>query len=148
MERSTGSKHAEHQADYRQRRKNGLQPMTKPWDWLTLADVQKLAVEAYRSVTYAASDPEDQATYPHEDFVSQLGEAFRVLIAGQAQSLGISCAPANAMHYAACLREDVPANWQPQYPVYKKLTPASASNTPEAVTNADEGNVNDNNFKP
>lgn len=139
--------HVAHQAAFRQRRKNGLQSFAKPWDWLTIADVQKLAVEAYRSVTYAASNPDDQAGYPHEDFVEQMGEAFRVLVAGQAQSLGIRCSPPNAMHFAACMRE-VPATWRPQYPIYQKKAPASVSTTPEAVTNADEGNVNDNNFKP
>lgn len=142
MARINAKPSAPRQAVYRQRRQAGLQPMVKPWDWLSLAEVQKLAVEAYRSATFALSDPEDQTSSPHEYFVGELARAFEVLVAGKAQGLGLTCAPANAKHYAQCLREDVPANWRPQYPVYKQLTPASVCGTPGVLTNADEGNVN------
>lgn len=148
MERTTDTLHAQRQAVYRMRRKLGLMPLPKPWDWLSANEVKQLAMEAYLSATHAASDSDDQAPYPREFFVAQLTQAFEVLVAGKAQSLGIACAPAGAMHYAACLREDTPADWNPQYPVYKKIAPASVCTTPEAGINADKDNVNEQDFRP
>lgn len=139
---------ASHQNAYRERLKSGLQPISKPWDWLTISDVQKLAVEAYRATTFALSDPDDQTINPRGYFAEQLIQALETLVADAAQIEGISCAPANAMHYAACLRADLPAQWRPQYPVYQKKAPASVCTTPEAMTNADEGNANAHDFKP
>lgn len=119
----SGTTSAVRQAAYVKRRKNGLQPVAKPWDWLTLAEVKELAAEAYLAATHGLSDPSD---WPSEDrafFVSELASAFEVLVAGKAQGLGIRCAPAGAQHYAACLREDVPSSWRPQYPIYKEVAP-------------------------
>lgn len=114
-----GKPSAPRQAIYRRRRQNGLQALPKPWDWLSLAEVQKLAVEAYRSATFALSDPDDQTSSPRAYFVSELVQAFEVLIAGKAQALGVPCAPAHAEHYAECLRARVPDSWRPQYPLYR-----------------------------
>jgi len=100
----------EHMSAFRQRRKNGLQPVSKPWEWLSLAD--------------------------------ELAQAFECLVNGAADGKGIARGP-RARHYAACLREGVPADWRPQYPVYQKVIPASAANTPRMVINADEGNANE-----
>jgi len=148
MERTIGTLHAQHQAAYRMRRKLGLTPFSKPWDWLSANEVKQLAMEAYLAATHDASDSDDQAPNPREFFVAQLTQAFEVLVAGKAQSLGIACAPSGSMHYATCLRERTPADWNPQYPVYKKIAPASVCTTPEAVTNADKDNVNEQDFRP
>jgi hypothetical protein len=141
-----GTTSAVRQAAYIQRRKNGLQPVATPWDWLTLAEVQKLAKEAYLSVTHSdASDP-DGWEFARESLGADLAQSFGVLLADKAQSLGICCAPTDAHEYAARMREAVPSNWRPQYPVYKQVTPTSVLTTPGAVINADEGNVNDSDF--
>jgi hypothetical protein len=134
-------------AAFRQRCKAGLVAASKPWDWLTAADVKKIALQAYRSATYALSDPTDQTDNPRAYFVEELTQAFTVLFSGAAQDAGIAGGLAHAQHYAQCLLEGTPAHWNPQYPVYQELTPASAANTPEVVTNADEGNVNAHDFK-
>jgi hypothetical protein len=148
MGRSKGSLHAAHQAVYRERRKAGFVAAPKPWDWLTVADVKKIALQAYRSATYALSDPTDQTDNPRAYFVEELTQAFTVLFSGAAQDAGIAGGLAHAQHYAQCLLEGTPAHWNPQYPVYKQVTPASTCDASGAVTNADEGNVNGINFKP
>lgn len=48
-------RHAAHQQAYRLRRKDGRVAALLPWRWLTLQDVQRLAVEAYRSASYGLS---------------------------------------------------------------------------------------------
>jgi hypothetical protein len=137
-----------HKSAFRQRRKAGLVVAPKPWDWLTAAEVKKIALQAYRSATYALSDPTDQTDNPRAYFVEELTQAFTVLFSGAAQDAGIAGGLAHAQHYAQCLLEGTPAHWNPQYPVYQVVTPASVISTPEVVTNADEGNVNAYDFKP
>jgi hypothetical protein len=139
----------QHQANYRQRRKLALQPIAKPWDWLSLAEVQKLAVQGYRSASFATlpESPTDALSVAdfqrsRDDFAYGLTQAFECLVDAAADVSGIKRGPM-AKHYAACLREDVPAAWRPQYSFYFEVAPASVLTTPEAVTNADEGNVND-----
>jgi hypothetical protein len=39
----------QHQASYRQRRKLALQPIAKPWDFMTAAEVKEMAMKAYDS---------------------------------------------------------------------------------------------------
>lgn len=136
-------KRRSHDAAYAFRRKHGLQPVQNPWSWLTLAQVQKLALEAYYSASHAMSDPEDRPEHPREYFASELISAFETLVADAALSSGIACAPAGASQFAAHMRAAVPVDWRPQYPIYPKVMPASAANTPGIVTNADEGNVNE-----
>lgn len=108
----------QHKAAFRQRRKAGLVPLVKPWDWLSAVEVQRLAVLAYRAATHDLADPDDWPHHVQACFVQELASAFEVLVAGKAQQLGIVCAPAGAQHYAACLREGLPASWRPQYPLY------------------------------
>ena len=109
--------HGEHQLAYLQRAKKGLKPVAKPWDWLTLAHVRKLATEAYRSASFTFSDPLDQVENPREYFVDQLVQAFDCLVQGAAADAGIA-GPSERLHFAACLREDLPDEWRPQYPWY------------------------------
>ena len=110
-----------HTALYRQRRKNGLQVVAKPWGWLSLTEVQKIAQTAYSAATHGLSDPNDWPSNVQALFVQELASAFEVLVAGRAQQLGIACAPAGAQHYAQCLREDLPSTWRPQYPLYRGI---------------------------
>lgn len=110
-----------HKAAFRQRRKNGLQAVAKPWGWLSLAEVQKMAQLAYSAATHGLSDPDDWPSNVQALFVQELASAFEVLVAGRAQHLGIACAPAGAQHYAQCLREDLPSTWRPQYPLYRGI---------------------------
>ncbi len=144
--------HSRHTATYRQRRKDGFTPTSKPWDWLTLADVQKLAVEAYLVASwFAKPDMEDSALTPQEqrDFFAQgLSAMFNDAVMARASSQG-KCFPANdySKVWETFLAE-VPTDWRPQYPVYQKVMPASSAGTPGIVTNVDEGNVNERNSKP
>jgi hypothetical protein len=108
-----------HKAAFRQRRKSGMVALNKPWNWISAAEVQKLAQLAYRAATHDLADPHDWPQHVQAYFVQELASAFEVLIAGRAQSLGIVCAPAGAQHYAACLRAGLPDAWRPQYPLYK-----------------------------
>jgi len=98
-----------HKAAFRQRRKNGLQAVPKPWGWLSLTEVQKIAQTAYSAATHGLSDPSDWPSNVQALFVQELASAFEVLVAGRAQ------------HYARCLREDLPPNWRPQYPLYRGI---------------------------
>jgi len=109
---------SKHKAAFRQRRKSGMVALSKPWNWISASEVQKLAVLAYRAATHDLADPQDWPEHVREAFVQELASAFEVLIAGRAQQLGIACAPSGAQHYAACLREGLPASWRPQYPLY------------------------------
>jgi hypothetical protein len=144
---TSSREHNRHQTDYRYRVKKGLKPALKPWYWLSLADVQKLAKEAYMSATHQLSDIDSLPDDPYPLFVEVLSEAFNVLVAASAQEVGVRCAPANSQHYAKCMRDDLPADWRPQYPVYKQVTPERVCTSPGVVINADEGNVNDTHFK-
>lgn len=140
--------HARHVAIHRQRRKDGFKPVSKPWDWLTVAQVQKLALEAYYSATYDTLDFDDLPENPKEYFASKLIEALEIFVADAALANGIPCAPAGAQKFAAFMRSSVPKDWRPQYPIYQKVMPAGTANTPGIVTNVDEGNVNERNSKP
>lgn len=137
--------HARHQATYRERRKQGLQPVKKPWDWITVAQVQELAKEAYLMASHDLSDAQEWPSEPDAAFVQELASVFEILLSAMAQKRSIRCAPASAEHYAQMMRSALPATWRPQYPLYQKLTPASATNASGAVINADEGNVNGSN---
>lgn len=135
--------HARHQAVYRERRKLGLQPLVKPWDWLSVPEVQELAKEAYLIASHELCDQEEWPSEPAGSFAEELAQAFALLVAAAAQKRAIRCAPANAEHYAQRMRESLPAAWRPQYPLYQKVTPASATNASGVVTNVDEGNADD-----
>jgi hypothetical protein len=136
-------RHNEHMASYHLRKKNGFKPVLKPWYWLTLAEVQQLAKEAYQMASYELRDVNDWPADPAAHFAEALASAFEVLTAAAAQKAGVRCAPAHAEGYAQRMRADLAPSWRPQYPMYQKLTPASATNASGAAINADEGNVND-----
>lgn len=111
--------HSQRSLAYLHRTKKGIKQLARPWDWLTLADVRKLATEAYRAASFGISDPDDQVEEPREYFVDELVHAFDCLVQGAAASAGIG-GPSERLHYAACLREELPDDWRPQYPVYEK----------------------------
>jgi hypothetical protein len=135
------------QAKYSRRKRHGLKPVLKPWHWLTLDQVQELAKEAYHIASYDLHDVTDWPQDPAAHFAEGLASAFEVLTAAVAQKAGIRCAPARAEGFAQHMRAGLAPDWRPQYPMYQKLTPASATNASGAVINADEGNVNDRDFK-
>lgn len=105
------------QATYRDRRQAGLVPAALPWRWLTQADVQRLAAEAYRIATHDFSDVQDPQCTP-EAFARGLQGVFETLVADAASAAGVPDMPGNASHYARCMRADLPVDWKPQYPVF------------------------------
>lgn len=117
MSTRNASKHSRHQAAYLERRKAGLQRVPSPWHWLTLADVQRLAVESFRIASYQCRDVQDAASTP-EMFTEALQQAFEVLVADAATASGFHVASSLSQDYAQAMRADLPAGWSPQYPVY------------------------------
>lgn len=110
--------HVAHQKAYLSRRKAGMVAALLPWRWLTLLDVQRLAVEAYRSASYDLSRDLPDPNCSPENFAFLLQQAFEVLVADAALAAGVPAAPAGAPHFARCMREAVPADWKSQYPVF------------------------------
>lgn len=53
-----------------------------------------------------------------ENFAYLLQQAFEVLVADAALAAGVPAAPAGAPAFASCMREAVPVDWKPQYPVF------------------------------
>jgi hypothetical protein len=143
MANTNRAQHAGHQAAYRQRLAAGAQAISKPWEWLTRSQVQELALQAYRSATYALADPEDWPDDARACFIAELTQAFEVLASSAAQNAGIAGGLAGAQHYAQCMLEDTPADWNPQYPIYKQVTPASTRDASGVVINAATDNAND-----
>lgn len=147
--------HARHTATYRQRRKDGFEPTPKPWDWLTLADVQKLAVEAYKAASYEVHHQDIEQFKTRESFANELVHVFSYFMADAAAKAGM---PVTVIDHIGPNQQSVldhvsdmrglHASWRPQYPVYQKVMPASPAGTPGIVTNVDEGNVNEQHSKP
>lgn len=159
MARSNGKLRAAHQAVYRQRRKLDLQPLRKPWDFMTSAEVKAMAWKAYRIAAWDLKPDLDNPRLTHMErraaFAESLVEMFKDAVSAHAVTDGLiwpvdaSTPPyRNYPRVWEMLCEDMPADWNPQYPVYQEVTPASVRTTPEAVTNADEGNVNALDFRP
>lgn len=133
----------EHMSAFRQRRKNGLQPVIKPWGWLSLAEVQNLAIEAYRVASFEllADLQESRLTVQEkrETFVENLVDMFRDLVRADAVTRA-GCWPVNARtadyrnypKIAAALCASVPADWRPQYPVFQKIVTTSMTGTKTA----------------
>lgn len=109
--------HRARQATYRERRKAGLVPAVSPWNWLSQADVQRLAGEAYRLATYDYRGLDDSASNA-ENFTRGLQEIIEVLIADAAAAAGVPAAPFGASDFAKSMRVELPADWRPQYPVF------------------------------
>lgn len=142
------------QAKYERRKQQGVKLAPNPWSWLTLADVQKLAVDAYKVASHQVHGlgwPHDKA---REYFADELMVRFSMFLAVKAVEAGmpLTVVPGvgpneqSVIRDAARLRKKV-ANWRPQYPVYQQVTPASAANASGVVINADEGNVNEHDSK-
>ena len=146
--------HSKHQASYHKRRKEGFKPMPKAWDWLSLSDVQKLAVEAYKAASYSVHHEADEHWKTRESFANELVHVFGYFMADAAAKAGMSVTVIDhigpneqaVIDHVSDMRS-LHSAWRPQYPVYQKVMPASAANTPGIVTNVDEGNVNDQHCK-
>lgn len=150
----SGTTSAVRQAAYIQRRKNGLQPVATPWDWLTLADIELIAKTAYKVASYQLNEhPWDTLDKGRSYFVEELYLQFGTYLAEAAAAHGmpVTVVPGIGPNQRAVLagarqmRKKV-ADWRPQYPIYKEVTPASVRTTPGAVINDDEGTANDRNF--
>lgn len=156
MGRSKGKLHAQHQAVYRERRKLGLTPVVKPWDYLCSAEVKEMAWKAYRVASFQISESLmelDGAHYTQQEwrerFAEMLAESFKDALTAHAVAEG-GCWPVDAdtppyRNYPRVwemLSNDTPTSWRPEYPLYTKVTPASTRNASGAVINADEGNAN------
>lgn len=119
-----------HTALYRQRRKNGLQAVAKPWDWLSPADVKEIALKAYYVASHGLVEDLQDGRLTDQDlrqvFAMDLADLVRDLVLAQAVTRG-GCWPVDAgtprhqdyPQIAADLCADLPATWRPQYPVYK-----------------------------
>lgn len=124
---------AQHKAAFRQRRKAGLQPVAKPWDWISAADVKELALKAYYVATHGmvedvhAGQLSDQEL--RELFAGNLADLMRDLVMAQAVLKG-GCWPVESdtppyqdyPRIAAVMCADLPQTWRPQYPLFKSQT--------------------------
>lgn len=146
-----------HNVIYRERRKNGIKPARKPWDFLTSHEVKKMAWTAHKVASWYLREDALAKTMPHvrlrEEFAVQLGEMFTSALLAHAVQEG-DCWPVEGetpfyrdyVQVWKDLSHDVPYDWYPQYPLQERMPPASARNTPGGANNADEGNVNDHDF--
>ena len=148
-----------HKAAFRLRRKNGLEPLPKPWDWLDAAQVKEIALKAYYVATHGLLEDVQFGQLSEQElrqsFAESLTDVFRDLVIADAVTRG-GCWPVDANtppfrnypQIAANMCADLPKDWKPQYPVYQEVTPASATNTPGVVINANEVNINEQDFMP
>lgn len=149
--------HNRYQPIYRERRKQGLQPLPKPWDFLCSGEVKDIAWQAYRVASwYLKEDVQEGSRLSHkqlrEAFAVSLAEMFKDAIMSHAVLEG-GCWPVtpdtplydNSPQVWENLSSEVPANWAPQYALYKEVTPASVRGASGVVINIDEGNVNGTN---
>lgn len=146
--------HAQHQAAYRERLKTGHKPIANPWSWITLADVQKIALDAYKVASYEVNELGWSHDRAREYFADELTARFGTFVAVKAVEAGMPCTvvPGIGPNDKAVIRGaaralNKVAGWRPQYPVYKQVAPAKRSSAPGAVINADEGNVDDQDSK-
>lgn len=123
---------ASHQALYRQRRKHGLQPVKKPWDYLTCGEVKDMAWQAYMVASWYLREAVFEGRLSHKElrelFASSLGEMFTDALSAHAVLEG-DCWPVDAdtepyRDYPtiwAAHSEAVPKSWRPEYPVYPSV---------------------------
>lgn len=121
-----------HKAAFRQRRKNGLQAVAKPWGWLSLAEVQKMAQTAYYVASHGLVEDVQDGQLPDQElrqvFAMNLADLMRDLVLAKAVTRG-GCWPVDAgtprhQNYpqiAADLCAELPQNWRPQYPLYRGI---------------------------
>lgn len=134
------------------RKRKGLQAVEQPWQWLTGARVRELVQAAYQAATWSNRlelfEGEDFSAHQLREFFAEaLIEAFTTQVQAEAHQVG-GCWPTGREAQAAVQRverlaREVPQDWRPQYPAYKKLAPAERCSAPGAVTSADEGSAND-----
>lgn len=146
-----------HQATYRKRRLGVLQPLPKPWDFMTSSDVKEIALKAYRVAAWHLKPDLGDPRFTHLElramFAQSLSEMFNAAVSAHAVADGfvwpVDADTPDYRNYPRIwdsLCSDIPDSWNPQYPVYQEVAPASVCTTPEALTNADEGNVNERDF--
>lgn len=134
-----------HMQAYRQRRKAGLEPLPKPWDYLCSLEVKDMAWQAYRVASWVLRD--DMASGAHlthqalrEAFCTTLAEMFEAALSAHAVQEG-GCWPLDKdtpdhrdyVQVWADLSGDVPRSWRPEYPVYADMLPASQEVEPATV---------------
>lgn len=154
--RVNSKNHAEHQTAYRDRRKLGLVPVEKPWQWLSRFELIELVWSAYKVSTWYSRDdaiePMEHQTARElrEAWVDELAKCFKDALYAYAAERG-QCwfeddGVAQCARYVEVwksLQGEVDPGWRPQYPLYKKLAPAERCSAPGALTSADEGSAND-----
>lgn len=117
-----------------QRRQEGRQRVESPWSWLSIADVKKLAGEAYRIASYDSREihlePDLQGP---ELFCDSLVETFEVLVRGHAQQAGLVMGSWSYVDQVVKLRAAVPVDWQPQYPLFVDPASSQGSGTTQEV---------------
>lgn len=126
-----------HKAAFRQRRKNGLQAVPKPWGWLSIPEVKEMALKAYYVASHGLIEDVQAGRLTDQDlrqlFALNLADLMRDLVLAQAATRG-GCWPVDAgtprhqnyAQIAADLCAELPDTWRPQYPVYKPATEAQA----------------------
>ena len=122
-----------HKAAFRQRRKNGLQAISKPWGWLSITEVKEMALKAYYVASHGLADDVQDNRFDVQElrqvFAMNLADLMRDLVLAQAVTKGgcwpVSAATPHHQNYpqiAADMCADLPPDWRPQYPVYKPAT--------------------------
>lgn len=88
-----------HKAAFRQRRKNGLQAVAKPWDWLSLAEVKEMALRAYYVASHGLVEDVQGDSFDVQElrqvFAMNLADLMRDLVLAQAVTRG-GCWPVDA----------------------------------------------------
>lgn len=145
-----------HDAAYKARKDEGLQAVPQPWQWFTGAQLLDLTKRAHQVAAWQNRlellDGEgftDQEL--REFFIETLIDQFTTYVTAAAHQVG-GCWPTGqaaieAMDRVRRLEAEIPRDWRPQYPAYKKVAPASAANASGAVISAVEGNANDHDSK-
>lgn len=123
------------QAVYRKRRKLGLQPLKKPWDYMTCAEVKNMAWQAYRVASFEVARAvvtEDGRDVTHqrlrEEFAALLAEMFNDAVMAHAVMEG-GCWPVaddtppyrNYPRVWELMSTEVPPEWRPEYPFYRPV---------------------------
>jgi hypothetical protein len=120
------------QALYRKRRENGLQPLKKPWDYLTCAEAKSMVWKAYRVASWHMREGVFEGRLSHKElremFASSLAEMFSDALSAHAVQEG-DCWPVDVhtepfrdyptIWAAHC--EEVPDSWRPEYPFYSPV---------------------------
>ncbi|PKO59945.1 MAG: hypothetical protein CVU24_14210 [Betaproteobacteria bacterium HGW-Betaproteobacteria-18] len=119
-----------HKAAFRQRRRKGLQAVPKPWGWLSITEVKEMALKAYYVASHGLIEDVQDNPFDVQElrqvFAMNLADLMRDLVLAQAVTRGgcwpVSAATPRHQNYpqiAADMCADMPADWRPQYPVYK-----------------------------